>query len=194
MSESWWHDFFDETYADLFLTRKDLKKLDMETQFITSELGLKSGNLVFDQCCGQGDLSFSLAKKGLITLGIDQSHEYIEKANNQQNLNCQFYTDDAAKFIAPELCDGAFNWHTSFGYSEDDEFNLQIVKRAYDSLNPGGKFILDHNNAAYIFSSLKSGRTFKRGLISGKVQYEVDLLRGMFVSTWSYILSDKSKK
>ena len=53
---------------------------------------------------------------------------------------------DAFEFVPDHPCAAAFNWGSSFGYADADRQNIKMLERAFESLKPGGRFILDYQN------------------------------------------------
>jgi SAM-dependent methyltransferase len=193
----WWNQFFDDHFADLLLEHDEPGKLANEVDFIINELQLKPGDIVFDQCCGTGRIACELAARGMYSVGVDQSKAYIERATQKAqkgNLNCEFYHADALQFICPKASDAGLNWYTSFGYSDNDAVNLQMLKSCYEGLKPNARFILDYFNPAYIFQNFAGHFTIKKLLAEGELvmnrHSSVDLARGMLISTWNYVLPD----
>lgn len=198
---NWWSDFFDESFADLLLERSSQEKLSQEVDFLVSELDLTSNQLVFDQCCGSGEVSCAIAKRGMRVIGVDQSEPYITLARKKaakDTLNCTFYQDDALTFVPAEKCDAAFNWYTSFGYSESDTVNRKMLECAYASLKSGGKFVLDYTNPAFIFQHFTEHKIFKCPIQGQEMivlkECEADLRRGMLISEWTYLSPDGKRK
>lgn len=198
---NWWDDFFDESFADLLLERSNQERFSQEVDFLIAELELKNGHLAFDQCCGSGEVSCALAQCGIQVVGVDQSAPYIERAiekGNKHQLNCNFYKADALTFIPIEPCDAAFNWYTSFGYSEVDAVNKKMLECAYSSLKRGGKFVLDYTNPAFIFQNFTEHKIFKCPIQGQEMivlkECEADLKRGMLISSWTYLSPNGEKR
>ena len=148
--KGWWSEFFDDVYADFGLVALD-SRAERDTangvQFIHQKLQLAPGKRVFDQCCGIGRMSIPLARRGVQVIGVDQAPTYAKRAQktaDAEGLSAKYITDDAFSYVAPEACDGAFNWFTSFGYHEDDAINRRMLDRAFESLKPGGRFVLEY--------------------------------------------------
>lgn len=199
-SPNWSQDFFDENFG-VFLKRDNPTQLSNEIDFIIQTLHLKKNEFVLDQCCGFGALSLPLAKKGIHVIGVDQSKSYIKQASQQafkENLPCQFYHDDALTFVCPQQVDAAFNWYTSFGYNESDMINLKMLENVYHNLKPGGRYLLDYYNAAYILQNFNPFQIIEKTLPQGQLiihkNCDFDLVRGMLTSSWQYILPDGRRK
>jgi ubiquinone/menaquinone biosynthesis C-methylase UbiE len=137
----------------------DLPSFSSSIDFIKKSLQLSSKPaVVFDQCCGTGLYSLVLGKKlapSSKVIGVDISAVQIEHAKNEaakQQLTgiCDFMIGDACTYTPTLLCDGAFNINSSFGYSDSDKTNIKMLNRVYETLKPGGRFILEYRNMSYL--------------------------------------------
>lgn len=179
----WWADFYNDTIAELFLVRDAAAELD----FLMSRLALKPGALVFDQCCGIGNLAIGLARRGCRAVGADLCGPYVERAaRDAAGLPCEFHHADAFEFRPERPCDAAFNWYSSFGYADADERNLEMLRRAHESLKPGGRFALDFLNAPAVYRDFKP--RMERGRDGGARvvrECELDLRSGRLEQRWT---------
>lgn len=200
--ESWWTDFFDDTYADIGLVPESEaaeRAVAEAAQFIVAVLRLSPGQTVLDQCCGIGRLSRPLAEMGIRVIGIDQAPGYVSRAQSAadaDNLPAKFYAADALELVAPEPCNAAFNWFTSFGYHEDDAVNRRMLDRAYESLEPGGWYALDYLSMPKVLREFRPcylDRFDRDGEELWVIQEpELDFVRGMIVCNWTFMRPDKS--
>jgi SAM-dependent methyltransferase len=193
----WWASFFDDLYARVGLTGGDPALIEQIVEFLIGALELEPGMTVLDQCCGIGRLSLPLAQRGMRVIGVDQSAEYVDRATHKAasgGLTCEFHCADAMEFVSPRPCDAAFNWFTSFGYLEDDEINLRMLQRAFESLAPGGRFVIDLINAAAVLADFRSMMVYpaqdRAGGIVVLTDNRADLPRGMVESAWTFIEPD----
>lgn len=190
--DEWWKPFYDEFFVNLLTLWKDQTEIDLTVDFLIKELDLKPGMTVFDQCCGVGSLSLPLAKQGINIVGVDLSPDFINKAKSQADKNSQFYCDDAFKFIPEKLCDAAFNWHTSFGYSESNKENVLMLKNAFAALKPGGKFILDYPNMVCTMKNFERSMIRHIDSTEGEIllvrESEINLASGMLEQVWTICL------
>lgn len=199
MKENWWIKFFENNFSNLYL-KKDERTLCEISGFLRKKLKIKKDDLLFDQCCGIGDISIFLSKNfGIKTIGIDQSKEYISKAietTSKDNLPCSFYNKDAYRFVTPTQCDAAINWYTSFGYSKYDKENLKMLKNSYLSLKSGGMFALDYYNFMNILKNFQNTMIDlkQNGDITTIVVKKSKILPkdGMLFSEWSYTTKQKT--
>jgi SAM-dependent methyltransferase len=191
----WWDSFFDNEYAAWGLSDFDNPIIPPTVDFLMDVLDLAEGRLVFDQCCGLGRISLPLAARGVQVIGVDLIDSYVEAARRRAadlNLPATFHQGDAHEFIAPESCDAAINWFTSFGYDEDDERNIRVLQRAFDSLKPGGRFALDYHSTPKVLAEFRATHVDRpkaegcEGLMILQ-ETEADFARGVFHGTWTEI-------
>lgn len=201
LSKNWPVEFFDDNFAN-FLIRDNLNILNDEVKFIINKLNLITGQTVFDQCCGCGDISIKIAERNVNTIGIDQSKNYIQKAKKHAEhlqLPCYFYKANAYSYVCERPVDAAFNWFTSFGYSENDTDNLKMLCNVYKSIKANGFFLLDYYNPAYIFQNFIPNHIIEKQLPNGfkliiNKTSTIDFYNGLFISTWEYFLPNNERK
>lgn len=186
---NWWAEFFDDAFGGLYLDRENDKALLQTVGFLIDALNLKIGNLLFDQCCGTGAISHAFAELGIHTIGVDQAEGYIVKAR-QKKLPCTFFAGDAFTFVPDKPCDAAINWATSFGYMDDDTKNIEMLRRIYEGLKPGGRFGFEYSNGACDLKNFKDTVEYRQALSGGELivtrKFYVDMERGMRGSRWIY--------
>jgi len=202
-TQPWWHEFFDETFADYIFSGMGGERLEQSIQFLIDKLNLSKDDRVYDQCCGIGRLSLPLAEGGIHVIGVDQSQFYIDRATEvatNQNLPCEFHCADAFDYVTEPRCQAVVNWYNSFGYSDDDEQNLLMFKRAFESLEPGGRFALEFPNFARVLAHIghrDPSRTWSPHSSGGPIlldEYSFDLVNGMQDSVWTYLFADGTRK
>jgi predicted RNA methylase len=188
----WWQALYDETVAELFLVRTDPDELAATASFLWEQLAAAPGRTLFDQCCGVGSLSLPLALRGARVVGIDQCEAYVNRARRDaeaQQAPCLFVHADAFAFVPDAPCRGAFNWGSGFG-NADDARNRSMLDRAFESLEPGGRFVLDYQNMPRVL------REFQRCLVrrSGDTlllrESELDLAGGTLKQLWTFVAPD----
>ncbi len=201
--KNWWSSFYADTPFDVFMERRDAVELNQTLDFLVHLLELAPGGTVFDQCCGFGSLSVPLAERGFNVTGVDLCQKYIDKAKNGAKLltdtsglagTTQFHCADAFTFSPSEPCHAAFNWYTSFGYSDDDNVNVRMLERAFESLKPGRKFALEYPNIASLLRNFKARFSYSRetdfGTITVKRRCWLDVERGVMMQRWKHKLPD----
>ncbi|MEZ4486410.1 MAG: class I SAM-dependent methyltransferase [Cyanobacteriota/Melainabacteria group bacterium] len=198
-SSDWWLDFYESSPFELFLSRKDPQETEATVDFLTRHLELLPGQLVFDQCCGNGEISVALAAKKLAVIGVDLCSKYIEMASArcaEFGESCQFYRGDAFQFKTDTPCDAAINWWTSFGYSKKTSENQEMLKRAFESLKPGGRLALDYPNIPAVLRNNKPVQEYEydcdseNGVIKVCRESSLNLIEGLREQRWIFHMPD----
>ncbi|HBM16833.1 MAG TPA: hypothetical protein DD381_10890 [Lentisphaeria bacterium] len=116
-----------------------------EVQAILNLTG-KNDGMVLDLCCGIGRHSIQFAKNGFSVTGVDTTSIYLEKAKAEalkEKVEVEWILQDARKFIRPDYYDLVINMYTSFGYSENQSDDLEMLSNIFRSLKSKGFFIMD---------------------------------------------------
>lgn len=101
---------------------------------------------VLDLCCGFGRITLELARRGFSPVGVDITEAYLETARSDaayENLDIEFVRSDVRCFKRPAAFDLAVNLYVSFGYFDKAEDDRLFARNAWDSLKPGGTFIIE---------------------------------------------------
>ncbi len=198
---NWWQSFYEDVPFHLYLERHDAAEMALTLRFLTERLHLQTGARLFDQCCGMGSLSIPLAERGFTVVGVDLCESFIARARatvasgiaNGAKLP-EFFVGDAFQFVPGAPCDGAFNWYTSFGYSADDDENLKMIQRAFESLKPGCWFALDFPNVPMILHHFKERMEHRLNTPDGEIvivrECKIDTAKNIMAQTWKWSLPD----
>jgi len=147
---TWYREWFGEAYLELYAHR-DAGEAAVNVEGVLSLLAGERPRAVLDLACGTGRYTRALRERGLRTLGLDLSLTLLARG-------------DALPRVAGDMCllpfaDATFDWvlnfFTSFGYFEDEEDNLQVIREAARTLAPGGLFLLDLFNVDQVLAALE---------------------------------------
>jgi SAM-dependent methyltransferase len=125
----------------------------------------KNGLAILDQCCGLGRLSVELALRGHRLTGIDITPSYLEAARESaedEGLSIEFIQIDVRRFVRPDFYNLVLNLYTSFGYFADASDDRQVVANAYESLVPGGLYIIETLGKEIAVRDFTEGEWFER--------------------------------
>jgi len=168
---NWYEDFFYGVTLDLWRQAIPPKQTKAEATFLLKSLQCDPGAHVLDVPCGNGRLSFELAKRGLRVTGIDISEEFIAEAQSSISSAVNSPagadgTDSGARglnFVAPDFIlgdkrtiegtavyDGAYCFGNSFGFLQYDDMG-KFLKGVARVLKPGARFVVETAMAAESF-------------------------------------------
>ncbi|MBD3188662.1 methyltransferase domain-containing protein, partial [Candidatus Bathyarchaeota archaeon] len=154
----WWKELFDEFYlktdGDVV---EDARITSNEVDTILEILDMKAADAVLDLCCGQGRHVLELASRGFKNLhGLDQSAYLIQEARNRAkkfNAQAKFKRGDARKLpYGDDFFDAVLVLGNSFGYFQDANDDVVVLKEINRVLKPGGILFLDLADGEYLRS------------------------------------------
>ncbi len=143
-----WHDddAFWQAFAPAIFTADQQAIAPVEIDHVLALTGLSPGCEVLDLCCGPGRHSLELARRGFQVTAVDRTEPYLAQARTiaqEEKLDIEFVRADMREFIRPAFFHLAINLYTSFSYFEDQEADRKVVENLYQSLRPGGVFVLE---------------------------------------------------
>ena len=148
-SPPWFVSWFDSIhYHKLYAYRDEPEAAGFIDELI-QRLQPSNGAVALDLGCGTGRHSKYLASKGFRVTGIDLSAKSIKRAMRLEPREVRFYEHDMRVPFGRNEFDYVFNFFTSFGYFEDQNEHLMVVRNIADALKPGGRLVLDYLNVGY---------------------------------------------
>jgi SAM-dependent methyltransferase len=207
-TREWWSDgagFFGRHYMEgdnsLNGYRAERQTLEQRTQMeaegVIRLLGLQPGQSLLDCPCGYGRHSIALAQRGIQVVGVDINSEELQVAlvNSPHYPMTRFVQQDMRHLLYQDSFDAVINMFYSFGFFESDEENIEVLRRFYRALKPGGKFLMhtDVNVARvmrgdYVFSEIRPLTSGRR--IQQREYYDAE--RKRIVGTWHILNGDDS--
>lgn len=162
MSE-WYEESFGEDYLIVYKHR-DFGGARKEVDLIIAWLDLPSGAKVLDLCCGMGRHSLALAEAGYEVTGVDLSEPLLREARSQNGAQqVTWLRSDMRELPLAGGFDAVVNLFTSFGYFDEDEEQIRVLREIHRMLKPGGKFIIDFLNPAHVIRHLVPHSTREDG-------------------------------
>lgn len=159
----WYEKSFGEDYLVVYKHR-DFGGARKEVERMISWLGLPPGSKVLDLCCGMGRHSLALAEAGYEVTGVDLSEVLLREARSQKGAEqVTWLRSDMRDLPLIGGFDAVVNLFTSFGYFEEDEEQVKVLREIYRMLKPGGKFVIDYLNPAYVIRHLVPHSTREDG-------------------------------
>lgn len=140
--ESMWH----ETYAFLFPESRFVSAIETVDKALV--LAQPQGTSALDLACGPGRCSIALSKRGFAVTGVDRTAYLLSKAKaraRDERVKVEWVRKDMRDFIRPNTYDIALSIFTSFGYFNDPDEDVTVLRNVFASLRPGGAFLIDMN-------------------------------------------------
>ena len=137
-------DFWTEMYPYMFPEER-LESAEEEVDKILSLVEF-NGTHILDLCCGPGRHSTVLAERGFSVTGVDSTTVLLQKAKaraSERKLDAEFVQDDMRRFVRSSSYDLVLNMFTSFGYFDDKDEDLRVLRNIYESLRPGGVLVME---------------------------------------------------
>ncbi len=180
-TKEWFHDtdfwnefapvMFDETrWAEVPIVADGI------INFSGMEHTLKTGGKIVDLCCGMGRISNELARRGFSVTGVDITKSYLDAASEDaaaEHLSVAYIHQDVRTFKKPGYFDLALNLYISFGYFDEPEDDILFMKNIYDSLKPGGVFIIELLGKEIAARDFIEGEAFDRAGFVVATEYKI---------------------
>jgi len=167
-ASKWFKSWFNTPYYHLLYNKRDYKEARFFMSNVVSYLKLKQGDSILDLACGKGRHAIFLNSLGFNVTGIDLSENSIYEANKFKNDTLHFRVHDMRDPFINKY-DAIFNLFTSFGYFEDDNEDIKVLKNIKNGLKPKGIAVIDYLNVTKSIAHLVPQEIEKRGTIDFKI-------------------------
>jgi SAM-dependent methyltransferase len=142
----WFDDaaFWVESYPFMFPAKRFADASDQAKKIL--KLTRPRGKSVLDLCCGPGRFSILLAKKGFAVTGVDSTRFLLNKARGRARAaraRVEWVLQDMRDFVRPGAFHLVLNLFTSFGYFDDKQEDVLVLRNIFASLKPGGVLLID---------------------------------------------------
>ena len=187
-NSGWWNNFFPDSRPvfDL-ISPKDTNAL---VRYVIQKLDLKPGRKFLDCPCGIGRIALPLARKGIKVTGVDITPSFLEELagkTDRRGLKITLRHSDMRRIGFDREFDAAGNLGASFGYFRKESDDRLTLRKMYQALKPGGKFMLQLTNRDWIIATFTPRDWFEvRGakvLQTRTFDYATSTLR----STWHFV-------
>ncbi len=195
IKDNWYSDeWFWKTYGPIMFDQDRMNRSPYEARKIMDICSLKKGDTLFDCCCGMGRHSLELAANGLNVTGMDLSEGYLAIAREEaekRNIPVNLIHRDVREIDYEESFDTVINMFTSFGYFEDPDEDLDLLKKIYRSLKPGGTLFMEMWGKELLARDFEERTWFEREGIKILLEYSVDLNWTELTNRWLFFKDDK---
>ena len=160
-----------------------------------------AGKDVLDLCCGPGRWSIPLAKRGFRVTGVDRTKCFLDHARadaKNAGVRIEWVRQDMRDFVRPEAFHLALSLFTSFGYFDNKDEDLGVLRNIFTSLRPGGSLLMEMAGKeilARIFQPTTSTKLPDGGLLVerhevldgwSRMRNEWTFIKGGKVRTWRF--------
>ncbi len=159
--KAWFESWFDSPYYEEIYDHRDLSEAKEFILRLTTTLALPTTTQILDLGCGWGRHTRSFAELGYTTTGLDLSPRLIAKAqenfirpNDSISQRMNFCIGDMRDFQLNRDFDVVVNLFTSFGYFEDSDQDLKVLRNAHCHLKEDGFLVLDYFNTDAVLAKL----------------------------------------
>lgn len=126
------------------------KHTSNEVDLILNYCSLKEGDTVFDIGCGKGRHSIELAKRGVMSTGVDYNANLIQLACKEaealKEIQPQFVVDDCRNINLHRKFEAVICLYDIIGTYCDNSENIKILKNIFNHLKLGGKALISVMN------------------------------------------------
>lgn len=156
--KEWFVDWFDSEYYHILYQDRNDDEAQLFMKNLVDFLQLKKESYLLDLACGKGRHSVFLNSLGFKVNGLDLAKNSIDYANKFKNKNLQFFVHDM-RLPFQHQYDAIFNLFTSFGYFNDDETNINVLKNIKNGLLKNGIAVIDFMNIETVSKKLIKNET-----------------------------------
>lgn len=144
--KEWFDDdsFWQELYPFMFSEQRFTDTPEEIGKALT--LAKPDGKTALDLCCGPGRCSIALAQAGFTVTGVDRTRFLLDKARAKAEAakaKIEWMQMDMRDFVRSDTFDFVLSMFTSFGYFDDKDEDLQVLRNMLASIKPGGVCLID---------------------------------------------------
>ena len=171
--KDWFQKWFDTPYYHILYNDRNDKEAQLFMRNLTSFLKLESNHKILDLPCGKGRHSIYLNSLGYDVIGADLSKNSIAYAQQFENDTLKFVVHDMRHDFKTRF-DAIFNLFTSFGYFDDENTNIEVLKILKKGLKKEGLLVIDFLNITYVSRNLVTEETLTKGDIAFKISRSIN--------------------
>ena len=138
--DSFWQELYPFMFADSRFaeTPEEIQKVLALTN--------PGGKSVLDLCCGPGRCSIALTQAGFNVTGVDRTTFLLQKARSMARAaktKIEWVQMDMRDFVRVDTFDLVLSMFTSFGYFDDKNEDLHVLRNILNSLRSGGVCLIE---------------------------------------------------
>ena len=138
---AWYKEWFGTEYLELYAHRNQGRGGGAHRLCQPRSLVANNPRAVLDLACGAGrHTAAALRSRGIRALGVDLSLTLLIEPPRLPSVAAGHVLSALRRRAA---FDWVLNFFTSFGYFENEEENLQVLREIFRVLSPGGRCLVD---------------------------------------------------
>jgi len=151
----WYKDWFGPDYLKVYPHRNE-EEARQQVAFVESVLNLQKTQRILDLGCGSGRHAIELSERGYHVTCLDLSSTLLSLARQRSEHTCcvRFVRADMRRMPFHHAFEVVVSFFTTFGYFDSDAENLRTLKSLAAVLKPGGVFLQDYLNKAFVVNNL----------------------------------------
>jgi SAM-dependent methyltransferase len=137
-------EFWCEFYSYMFPAERFSAAKDEASQ--VEALTKCSGGRLLDLCCGPGRHAVQFAARGFQVTGVDRSAFLLGQARqhaSEAGVSIEWVMEDMRTFSRPATFNLACSLFTSFGYFENEQDDLRVLRNIHESLKNTGALVIE---------------------------------------------------
>lgn len=149
---SWWKACFEDAAR-----RQQPQHIRARVDGIAEILELESRSRILDLCCGLGQETVELARRGHRVLGVDVTEDGLREARQSMrgtSLFCHFVKADMRNIPYCGEFDAVLIRHPSFGHFPKERDDLRSLEGVRKALKPGGRLLMRLVNRDWVMRHL----------------------------------------
>jgi SAM-dependent methyltransferase len=144
--KEWFDDdsFWRELYSFMFSAQRFAAAAEQVAQALA--LTKPPGKTALDLCCGPGRCSIALAKRGFRVTAVDRTKFLLDKARAKARaarVKIEWVREDMRDFVRPNSFALVLSMFTSFGYFDDRQEDVAVLRNIFHSLQPAGVCLIE---------------------------------------------------
>ena len=137
----WWEEMFElSSWQAVQLGWESLEDADHQVDLILRATGLRAGMRVLDVPCGTGRIAKRLVGRGFDVVGVDSTDRFLDEA---RAAGLVVERADMRELPFEDAFDVALCMWGSFGYFDDKEEDVRVLRNICESLRDGGVLVME---------------------------------------------------
>ena len=150
-----------EDYAQMMKFARTPEILEWQINHVEKYLQRVKARNVLDLCCGSGDHSIELAKRGYNVTGLDINGTLLQKANDKARalrVDAHFIQGDMRSLPFTDAFDAIINLDGSFGFLDSEVEDEAVYQEVYSALKSSGIFVQQLGNLLAFVRTIQTSR------------------------------------